>query len=320
MANALYVKTPLIEAFNIHGKYTAYLKLENTQPSGSFKTRGISFHCQKLKERGCHCLVSSSGGNAGLAVAYTGRKLGLPVTVFVPETTNDHVVQKLNQQGASVIRKGAVWDITNEYSLRFVGEKKEDCAALVHPFNHAEIWKGHSTIIHELKEQMKAPPDAVVLSVGGGGLLCGVAEGLEHVGWSDVPIIACETEGADCFNAAISAGEIISLSKITSVAKSLGALTVAEEAFRWYSHRKIISVKLSDKDAVSACLRFSEDHKMLVEPACGASLVVLYKENILTELVDTKQLKKLESIVVIVCGGHSVNIEQLVKWKQEFNI
>ena len=81
----LYIRTPLVESICGSHAFKVYLKLENTQPSGSFKTRGISEHCVKLKERGCRYLVSSSGGNAGLAVAYTGRKINLPVTGFLTE-------------------------------------------------------------------------------------------------------------------------------------------------------------------------------------------------------------------------------------------
>lgn len=75
--------------------------------------------------------------------------------------------------------------------------------------------KGHNSIIHEMKDSLEAKPGAIILSVGGGGLLCGVVSGLQEVGWLDVPIIAMETRGADSYNAAIKAGRLVTLPDIT---------------------------------------------------------------------------------------------------------
>lgn len=315
----LYNVTPVVESLYGPKSGKIFLKLENTQPSGSFKTRGISFHCQKLKERGCSYFVSSSGGNAGLAVAYSGRKLNIPVTVFVPETTPGHVIERLKLEGAYVQRKGNVWDVTNQHALEFVKEKSQEKASLVHPFNHPEIWTGHSSIVTELKKQLQCKPSAVVLSVGGGGLLCGVLEGLHRVGWEDVPIVACETIGADCFNAAVDAGKVVTIPAITSVAKSLGSLTVLEEAFLWKEKHTIIPVRITDKEAVQACYQYLNDYKAMVEPACGASLSVMYT-SLLENLVKDGKLEDIASVVVIVCGGHSLKIDELLKWKEEYKI
>jgi L-serine/L-threonine ammonia-lyase len=86
----------------------------------------------------------------------------------------------------------------------------------VHPFDHPDIWQGHSSIVAELNHQLHgAKPDAIILSVGGGGLLNGVVEGLQAVGWGDVPVVAVETEGADSFAAACKAGKLVTLPAIT---------------------------------------------------------------------------------------------------------
>ena len=86
-----------------------------------------------------------------------------------------------------------------------------------HTFTHTHTREGHSTVITEIAASMvpRQKPGAVVVSVGGGGLLCGVAQGLRGMGWEDVPIVAMETVGADCFNAAVKAGTIVSLEDIT---------------------------------------------------------------------------------------------------------
>ena len=149
-------------------------------------------------------------------------------------------------------------------------------------------------------------PGAVILSVGGGGLLCGVAQGLHQTGWTDVPIVAVETQGAASYHASLEAGHVVTLDKIESIASSLGAKRVAEEAFKWASRHKIHSSLVTDKQAVEACLRFVDDHRVLVEPACGASLSLVYDKNPL--------LDQFSSVLVIVCGGNGVSRGLLDGW------
>ncbi|XP_002163226.1 serine dehydratase-like [Hydra vulgaris] len=313
----LHIETPLIEKIDSDKNYKIFFKLENTQPSGSFKLRGIGYHCQKLVERGCCHFVSSSGGNAGLAVAYVGFKLEVPVTVFVPETTAIQVIHTLEKEHAKVYVKGSVWDEAHFYAQKFVEE--HEGSTLVHPFDHPEIWSGHSTMIHEIKLKLPEPPSAILLSVGGGGLLCGVLEGLHAVGWSGVPVIAFETIGADCFNKAIEAGYPIKLPEIKSIAKCLGSLSVLPNALEWYGKHKIFSHVVTDKTAVLACLQFANDHKMLVEPACGASLSAIYNDT-LEILHKMGSIPDLSSIVVIVCGGQAVNLDDIQLWKEMFEL
>ena len=95
------------------------LKLENTQLTGSFKIRGIGNLCQREKNDGISHFITSSGGNAGFAVAYAGRKLGIKTIVFVPKTTPNDTILKIEDQGADVIVDGYVWDETDEIALDF---------------------------------------------------------------------------------------------------------------------------------------------------------------------------------------------------------
>src|SRR5690606_5143544 len=123
--------------------------------------------------RGRKRFVSSSAGNAGLAVAYAGRCLSIPVTVFVPETASERAIALIRQEGAEVVVHGPSWQEANERALEALGPD----AALLHPFDDPMLWTGHATMIDEVARAGGAF-DAVILSVGGGGLLCGVAEGL----------------------------------------------------------------------------------------------------------------------------------------------
>ncbi len=121
-------------------------------------------------------------------------------------------------------------------------------------------------------------PDVVVLSVGGGGLLCGIIEGLRRNDMAHVPILAVETEGADSLGASLRAGQHVEIEDIKSIATSLGAKKVASAAYEWCYRHEVASHIVSDREVVTACLRFYQDHHLLVEPACGASLAALYEE------------------------------------------
>ena len=173
--NPLHIETPLFEsqAISIQVGRSVWLKLEALQPPGSFKIRGIGFACQEYARRGAARFISSSGGNAGIAVAYAGRSLAVPVIVVVPETTTERAKKLIRQEGAEIIVHGASWQEANAFALSLVQETD----AFLHPFDDPLLWQGHATMIDEVARS-GLKPDAVVLSVGGGGLLCGVMEGL----------------------------------------------------------------------------------------------------------------------------------------------
>ncbi len=300
---ALHLDTPLLESrpLSLAAGRAVWLKLDALQPSGSFKLRGIGAACSAHHARGARRFVSSSGGNAGLAVAYAGRQLGVPVTVVVPTTTTDTALALLRRENAEVIIHGASWQEANELALAQVGESD----AFIHPFDDPLLWTGHATMIDEVVAA-GLTFDAVVVSVGGGGLLCGVAEGLRRNGLDQVAIVAVETEGAASFHRAIEAGHLVTLEAITSVATSLGAKRVCERAFQWSRERDVRSVLVSDLDALDACERFLADHRVLVEPACGASLALAYGAS--------AALAPFRSVLMIACGGATATIDQIRRW------
>ena len=167
----------------------------------------------------------------------------------------------------------------------------------------AENQVGNSTVIDEIADTWNgSPPDAIVCSVGGGGLLNGIMQGLDRHGWTDnTTVLAVETDGADCLSKAIQAGQAVTLPKIASIAKSLGVSRISNKTLDFYnSHSTIQSVVLSDAEAARACVRFANDQKMIVEPACGVSLAMCYN-GLLKELVPG--FSPQSRVVVIVCGG-----------------
>ncbi|XP_038619546.1 serine dehydratase-like [Tachyglossus aculeatus] len=319
-ARSFHVVTPLLESTALTQAAGArvLLKLENVQPSGSFKIRGIGYFCQEMAQKGCKHLVCSSGGNAGLAAAYAAKRLGLPATIVLPKTSSPQVVERLRVEGAHVELIGKVWD---DASLKAQELAKREGWVNVHPFDHPLIWQGHASIVRELKAALDPhKPGSIVLSVGGGGLLAGVVAGMKEVDWLDVPILAMETKGAHCFNAALLAGKPIPLPDITSVAKCLGAKTVAARALECTRECRIISEVVDDRDAVEAVERFLEDERMLVEPACGAALAAIYS-GLVRRLQEEGRLGSTPGVVVvIVCGGSSINMAHLQAMKAQLGM
>ncbi|XP_075625725.1 serine dehydratase-like isoform X1 [Balearica regulorum gibbericeps] len=294
-----------------------YMKLENVQPTGSFKIRGIGHHCQEAAKEGCRHFICSSGGNAGLAAAYAAKKLGLPITVVVPSTTGPVTVHKLEELGAEVEVSGQVWDEANRRALELA---ETEGWVSIHPFDHPLVWQGHASLVRELKDSLETKPDAILLAVGGGGLLAGVVAGLHQVGWQDIPIIAAETWGAHSFHAALTAGRLVSLPDITSVAKCLGAKTVAARALECAQECQVISQVVEDSEAVRAVEQFLDDERMLVQPACGAALALLYMGRLQRLQREGRLRTPLASVVVVVCGGSSIQVAQLRALKSQLGL
>lgn len=301
----LYIQTPLLESLELSEllQSQVYLKMEAMQPSGSFKNRGIGFLCSHYaKTENAKCFISSSGGNAGLAVAYSGRHLKIPVKVVIPKSSIKLMVDKIQREGAQVIIRGEDWNDADLLARELASEAD---TFYISPFDHPLIWRGHATLIHEIyAEGFK--PDAIVVAVGGGGLFCGIVQGLQEVGWNEIPIITAETEGAASFARSIQAKQLITLESIKTIATSLGAKTVAKQALDYGLSLPVFPKIVSDRQAVDAVLQFANHHRLLVEPACGAALSLIYER-----LIDSKKYKK---VLVIVCGGSAVTPSLLQEW------
>lgn len=310
---ALHIETPLLQhaALSRQLDKQVLLKMDSLQPSGSFKIRGIGKLCQNAFASGATRFVCPSGGNAGFAAAVAGAALGVRTTIVVPQSTPQSVRDRISALGAEVIVFGIVWDEANQEALRLC---EQPGAVYVPPFDHPDIWEGNASLIDEAVAQIKPGDpmfDVVICAVGGGGLLAGVVQGLHRNGLAQVPVIAAETEGAASFAAAVAAGQPVTLPAITSIANSLGAKRVAQRAFDWSLRHDIRNAVVSDTDAVDACLRFADDMRVLVEPACGAALAVVYR--------NLPVLALFRRPLVVVCGGIGVDLVKLTVWKNQFS-
>ncbi len=307
---ALHLDTPLLRAPpSLFGsERSVWLKMDALQPSGSFKMRGVGRLVQQRVAEGARAVVCASGGNAGVAAALAARACGVPAIIVVPQTTPAAVRDAIAARGAEVIVHGSVWDEAHEHAMALA---REQGAVYVHPFDDPLLWDGHATLIDEAV-RAGARFDAVVTSVGGGGLLAGIVEGLRRNGLQQVPVIATETEGAASFAAALAAGAPVTLPAITSIATSLGAKRVAQRVVDLAREHEIVSVVVSDAQAVAACSRFADAMRVLVEPACGAALAALDAQ--------PKRFERFEAPLVEVCGGIGVSMAQLAAWRQQFGI
>ena len=273
------------------------------QPSGSFKIRGIGHLCAREAQKGSTGFISSSGGNAGLAAAYAGLKLSIPTTIIVPTTTPEHVRKRICSLGAEVRIHGKVWDESDTYAREYAEQHQ---LSYIHPFDDPYLWEGHASLVKELQNQ-GPKPDLIICSVGGGGLLCGIAQGLWENNWKDVPIMAVETIGAASLHASVQAGQLVSLDAITSIAKTLGARRVASKALEWTHKHPISCVQVEDRQAIKSCIEILDDTRALVEPACGAAYAAL---GITHPLIENSK-----NIVVVMCGGSGVDTQMLLSWK-----
>ncbi|RMD41929.1 hypothetical protein DV735_g3221, partial [Chaetothyriales sp. CBS 134920] len=246
------------------------------------------------------------------------------------------MVAKLKEAGASeVIVHGNSWVYADQHLREVIipeAKSRGEEGVYVPPFDDERIWEGAATMVEEIQDQVASmardtgnavpvPPKGIVCSVGGGGLFCGIIRGLDRVGWGEdqVRVAALETEGAESLAVSLAKGELTTLPAITSVATSLGAVRVAEQAFDYASNSKrCTSVVLSDAAACTACLRFADDERILVEPSCGVSLALAYDAQKLRAAFP--DLTPDDMVVIVVCGGSGVSLEKLGVWKREYGL
>jgi L-serine/L-threonine ammonia-lyase len=296
-----------------------YLKLDNLQPSGSFKSRGVGnfllSHIAKTQDRSKIHFYISSGGNAGLACTCAAVSLGAPATIVVPMSTTPYMISKIRASGAKdVVQMGASWAEADghlrEVMMKEAKERGEQ-PVYVPPFDAQEIWDGNATLVEELIEQLDGRPDALVCSVGGGGLFSGIMQGLDKARWIDTKVLAVETEGAHSLALSLEKGELSTLPAITSIATSLGARRVAAKAYEYAKLDSVMSVVLRDEDAIEGCVRFADDERIMVEAACGVSLAICYNSRLRQRL---PHLTEKSKVVIVVCGGSNVSAEMLHQW------
>lgn len=288
---APYVKrTPLEHSDSLStllGK-NVFVKQELFQKTGSFKVRGaFNKLLSSTKEELDKGVVAVSGGNHAQAVAYASRVLELDAIVLMPDSTPQNYVDATRGYGAQVELTPTIADAFKE-----IERYRSEGRVFVHPFDDELVMAGQGTLGLEIVEDLPDVTD-VVVSIGGGGLMTGVASAVK-ARKPEVRIWGVETVGADAMAQAIAAGHPVTLPAITSIAKTLGAPAVSDTTLA-AAQRLLESVTVvSDASAIAALRFILERLKLLTEPAASCTLAA------------AQELKSNfgANVVLIFCGGN----------------
>lgn len=284
-----------------------HLKLELFQPTHSFKVRGALNALLALpEERARRGVVTASAGNHGLGLAYAAGLLDRRATVILPESAPPNRRAAIDRLGADTIVRGEDWNAANAYALELAAREG---FTVIHPFDDPDIMAGQGTIGLELVEQLP-DLDMVVCSVGGGGLISGVASALHGLA-PDVDVYGVETLGADCMARSLAAGRVVELERFGSIASSLGTRRTTERQLGAVREATRGVVVVSDGEALRELVRSLDDEKLLIEPAASCILAAL----------TLGRIPEVAGRVVapILCGGN-VTLAQVMGWLPQFGL
>ncbi|MEU6305889.1 threonine/serine dehydratase [Streptomyces chartreusis] len=279
-------------------------KLELLQRTGSFKARGATAKLLSLSDdQRAAGVVAVSGGNHGIALAMTAAVLDVKATVVMPRSAPAHAVRIAEDAGASVRLTD---DMAGAFSL--VTRLRDEGLTLVHPFDDPLVIAGQGTVGLELDADAGELTD-VIVSVGGGGLIAGVAAAL-RARRPDVRIWGVETEGAEAMSQALSAGGPVPV-ELASIVSTLSAPTVSQLTYDHVSAQVDEVLVVPDREAVRGVLDLAEHAKVWTEPAAGCLLPAARR--VLERVGGDARLG------LVVCGGNATSSDVL-RWATDFGL
>ena len=287
-------RTPLLEtASPIDGAPPLSLKLECLQETGSFKARG-AFHNLLTRPASAAGCATASGGNHGAAVAFAAQKLGIRARVFVPEIASPAKIAKIKAYGADAMIGGAAYAEAQERCNAYVAESG---ALLIHPYDAAETIAGQGTVALEWEEDLERlglqKLDTVLIAVGGGGLIAGVAAWFQ----GRVKVVGVEPEGSRALHAALEADKPVDVNVQSVAADSLGAKRIGELNFD-VAKRFVSSVVLVKDAAITqAQRRLWREFSIIAEPGGAAAFAGI--------MSGAYQPERHERVGVLVCGSNA---------------
>ncbi len=203
------------------------LKLECLQVTGSFKARGANNALLSLDDTAIsRGIITASGGNHGLAVAYAGRASGTTSVVYVPENTPGAKADKIRSWGAQVITEGTVWDEAHTAAL---AHAERGGLTYIHPFDDPAVIAGQGTVAREMLKQSSSI-DTILVAIGGGGLISGVASAAKAIN-PGIRVIGVEPVGAPTLKSSLEAGSVQTLPSIATAASTLAPRRSAQMNF-----------------------------------------------------------------------------------------
>jgi threonine dehydratase len=270
---------------------SAYLKLENLQKTGAYKERGALNKLLTLdsaeRARG---LIAASAGNHAQGVAYHAGRLGVAATIVMPETTPILKVANTRALGAQVVLHGSSFDEAYAEARRL---EKQDGLTFVHPFDDEAVIAGQGTIGLELLDQV-SNLDAVIVPVGGGGLVSGVAIALKSVD-PRIRVIGVEAEVIPAMAAALEAGKPVTIENAYTIADGIAVKRAGDLTFGHVKKWVDEIVTVSEEEIASAILYLLEKEKTVVEGAGAVSVAALMHRKVHLEG---------KTVVAVVSGGN----------------
>jgi threonine dehydratase len=265
-----------------------WLKLEQLQVGGSFKARGM-YNRLLANPIPASGVIVASGGNAGIATAAAARALGVRCEVFVPVVSSPAKQARLRELGADLVVTGAAYAEALDACL---ARQRETGALLTHAYDQPEVAAGAGTLAMEIEEQGAGVPASVLVSVGGGGLIAGIA------GWFEqrTRVIALEPELAPTLRRAREAGHPVDVSVSGIAADSLGAKRIGEIAWEVTQRYVPHSLLVSDAAIRRAQLALWQQFKLAVEPAAALGLAAL-QSGVYAARPD-------ETVCLVICGAN----------------
>jgi threonine dehydratase len=283
-------RTPVMaledQAFGLDAKI--FFKLECLQHTGSFKPRG-AFNCILSSSVPDAGVIAASGGNHGAAVAYTAHKLGHRAEIFVPATAPANKVARLKHYGATVNLTGYSY----AEALAASKERAAQTGALaVHAYDDRRVLAGQGTLGMELEEQARGL-DSVLIAVGGGGLIGGVAAWYQE----RVRVISVEPERAPTLERALKAGEVIDVETSGVASDSLGARRAGDLMFPIAQKFVSQAVLVSDDHILEAQKTLWQSLRLIAEPGGATALAAL--------LSGAYKPRPGERVGVVLCGSNA---------------
>lgn len=271
--------TPMLhsQTFSAMSGANVYLKAENLQRAGSFKVRGATYKISRLsKQERAHGVIAVSMGNHAQAVAIAARSLGVSATIVMPEQAPLVKVVATRGYGASVILRGATFGDAYTYALEL---QARTGATLMHSFEDYDLIAGQGTLGLEMLDQLPTV-DAIIVPIGGGGLISGVAIAVKALR-PEVRIIGVQARGADAVRRSLEAGRIVVQSDLKTIADGICINSPGELTFAIM--RKYVDevVTVADEEIMSALLLLLERCKLQVEGAGASGLAALLHPGLL---------------------------------------
>lgn len=266
-----------------------YLKPENMQHTGAYKIRGAYYKISTLsdEERG-RGLITASAGNHAQGVAFAAKKFGCKAVIVMPTVTPLIKVNRTKSYGAEVILHGDVYDDAYAYACE-LAEKEE--YTFVHPFNDIDVATGQGTIAMEIVQELPTV-DYILVPIGGGGLVSGVAT-LAKMLNPKIKVIGVEPAEAASMKAALAAGEVVQLESANTIADGTAVKAVGDKILPFVKENVDDVLLVEDDELIGAFLDMVENHKMIVENSGLLSVAAL------------KQLDcKGKKVVCVLSGGN----------------